>query len=274
MRGKRRRIMAITERSVVVGVFADRAAAEQAVHELQQAGFSDDQIKYSINKGGPGILGSLVGMGLPHDEASFYNNEFQSGRTVIAVKTNDQQQEASDILRLSGAYDANTRFSDGRSSNERTGNDQSLQLREEVLQVQKQWVQSGEFRIRKRVITEEKTFTVPISREEVIIEHIPTNSQSSNAPAGQEPSSAAGEGKVVQLGPDETIKILVREEQVTIEKRPMVIEEITLTKRVLQEMKEIKGNVQREEVRLERRGKVHIQGDNLDDVPLRSSQEE
>ena len=64
------------------------------------------------------------------------------------------------------------------------------------------------------------------------------------------------------------------EEQVTINKIPIVIEEITLTKRVLQEMKQITENVQREKVRIERRGNVHIQGDNIDDVSLQSSQGE
>src|SRR5947209_14256672 len=105
--------MATTERSVVVGVFADRTVAEQAVQELQRAGFSNDQIKYSVNRGEAGILDGLVGMGLSYREASYYNNEFHSGRTIVAVKTNERQQDVANILRLSGAYDANTRFDNG-----------------------------------------------------------------------------------------------------------------------------------------------------------------
>src|SRR5205823_5741104 len=223
-------------------VFADRALAEQAIHELQRAGFSDNQIKYSVNKGGPGILDGLVGMGLTHNEANFYNDEFHAGRTVVAVKTHDRQQEAYDILRLSGAYDANSRLHNG--TNERTGSDQSMQLREEVLQVQKEWVQTGEIRIRKRVITEEKVFRVPVSREEVIIERVSLNGQPPNKAVEPNASIEADEGEILPLGDGETVKILVREEQVTINKIPIVIEEITLTKRVLQEMKQITENVQ------------------------------
>ena len=158
--------------------------------------------------------------------------------------------------------------------NDRTGNDQRMQLREEVLQVQKEWVQTGEIRIRKRVITEEKVFRVPVSREEVIIERVSLNGQPSNETVEPNASLEADEGEILSLGDGEAVKILVREEQVTINKIPIVIEEITLTKRVLQEMKQITENVQREKVRIERRGNADIQGDNIDDVSLQSYQGE
>ena len=54
----------------------------------------------------------------------------------------------------------------------------------------------------------------------------------------------------------------------------MIIEEITLTKRLLQETKPITETVQRENVRLEHSGNVHIQGDNIDNIPLTSTQNE
>jgi|SRR5205807_1066845 uncharacterized protein (TIGR02271 family) len=158
--------------------------------------------------------------------------------------------------------------------NDRTGNDQRMQLREEVLQVQKEWVQTGEIRIRKRVITEEKVFRVPVSREEVIIERVSLNGQPSNKAVEPNASIEADEGETLLLEDGETVKILVREEQVTINKIPIVIEEITLTKRVLQEMKQITENVQREKVRIERRGNADIQSDNIDDVSLQSYQGE
>ena len=156
--------------------------------------------------------------------------------------------------------------------NEGTGDDQSIQLREEILQAAKQWVQTGEVRIRKRVITEEKVFKVPVKREEVIIERIPFNGQST-AEAG-DPGTSIEQVKSLTLKDGQPIKILVREEQVTFEKKPMVVEEIILTKRVLQETKHITDTVKREKVRIERRGNVHIQGDNIDDASIQSYQQE
>ena len=40
--------MAMTQRSTVVGVFPDRAHAEQALNELHNLGFRDDQIGYIV----------------------------------------------------------------------------------------------------------------------------------------------------------------------------------------------------------------------------------
>ena len=100
--------MATTNRSVIMSVFTDNAQAQQAMDDLQRAGFGPDQIRYSVRKGGTGITDSLENLGLPEEEASFYNREFEAGRTVVMVNTNDRQQEAYNILRRYGAYDFNT----------------------------------------------------------------------------------------------------------------------------------------------------------------------
>ncbi|MFL5624892.1 MAG: YsnF/AvaK domain-containing protein [Ktedonobacteraceae bacterium] len=273
--------MAMTEQQVAVGVFVDHAAAEQAIQELQRVGFSNGQIKYSVQKGTEGILDGLVGMGIPYSEADFYNNEFFAGRTIVAVKANQRQQEAHNILRLRGAYDAHERVAGGPTinppaSNEQKLNEQTVQVREEQLQAQKRWVQTEEIRIHRRVVTEEKIFKVPVSREEVYIERVPLNTPSTapvQAP-GQRNTIEPGAGSIVNLAPGQSIKLPVREERVMFQKVPMIIEEITLTKRLLQETKPITETVQHENVHLERSGNVHIQGDNIDNIPLTSSQTE
>lgn len=267
--------MAMTDRSVVVGVFQDTSQAQQAVHELQRAGFSDDEIRFSLHKGGLGILDGLMGLGFPHNEARFYNDEFTAGHTVVTVKAKDRQQEASDILQFNGAYDMHTP-EDQRNTSQlirNIGDKHSLQLREEVLQAQKQWVQTSEIRISRRIITEEKTFTVPVSREEVIIERVPLHTQPSTSPADTGASIPTDEGKIVTLAAGEPLKILVREEQVMFNKNLVVVEEITLTKRVIQEMQQFMGTVQRERLRFERSGNARIQGDTIDDASLHSYQE-
>ncbi len=42
----------MAERRVIVGVFQDRAQAEKAVHDLEGAGFNENQIGYAIRKPG------------------------------------------------------------------------------------------------------------------------------------------------------------------------------------------------------------------------------
>src|SRR5947207_1023486 len=100
--------MTITNRSTVMGVFADNAQAQQAMDDLLRTGFSRDQIRYSVRRSGTGITDSLENLGLPEQEATFYNQEFEAGRTVVMVMTNDRQQEAYDILRRCGGYDFNS----------------------------------------------------------------------------------------------------------------------------------------------------------------------
>ena len=47
---------------------------------------------------------------------------------------------------------------------------QTLQLREEQLDIKKERVQTGEVKVHKEVVEEPKTFTIPIKREEMVIE--------------------------------------------------------------------------------------------------------
>jgi len=45
-----------------------------------------------------------------------------------------------------------------------------LQLKEEKLDITKEWLQSGEVTWHKEVIKEDKTVVVPVSRQELVIE--------------------------------------------------------------------------------------------------------
>ena len=55
-----------------------------------------------------GLMSALTGMGVPEEEAHYYEGEFRSGHTIVTVKTNGRSQEAADILRDFGAHDAHT----------------------------------------------------------------------------------------------------------------------------------------------------------------------
>src|SRR5829696_4220286 len=48
-------------------------------------------------------------MGVPEDEAKYYNEEFESGRTLVTVKADGQYDEARRILQDHGAYDIENR---------------------------------------------------------------------------------------------------------------------------------------------------------------------
>jgi len=51
-----------------------------------------------------GLAGALIGLGIPDDEAKYYENEFHSGRTVVTVNAGARYDEAWAILARHGAY--------------------------------------------------------------------------------------------------------------------------------------------------------------------------
>lgn len=56
-----------------------------------------------------GLIGALTNLGVPEEDARYYQNEFQAGRTIVTVKADHRQQEARNILHQYGAHDASTR---------------------------------------------------------------------------------------------------------------------------------------------------------------------
>jgi uncharacterized protein (TIGR02271 family) len=124
-----------------------------------------------------------------------------------------------------------------------------IPLREEQLNVEKQRVQKGEVRIHKEVVTEQQRIDVPVSHEEVVIEHLPA----SEARAADTP-----------IGQSETIRIPVSEDQVNVTKQTVETGEIDVTKRNVQGEQRVTGSVRREEPRIEKSGDIDIRSD--DDV--------
>ena len=52
---------------------------------------------------GGGLLGALIGLGLAHEEAHHYHQEFQRGRTLVTVQADGRGAEAAAILARCGA---------------------------------------------------------------------------------------------------------------------------------------------------------------------------
>ncbi len=55
-----------------------------------------------------GVVGALTSMGVPEEEAKYYQNEFREGRAIVTVKAGARYAEARDILMRHGAYDINS----------------------------------------------------------------------------------------------------------------------------------------------------------------------
>jgi uncharacterized protein (TIGR02271 family) len=198
-----------------------------------------------------GIAGALVGLGIPEEEAKYYEGEVHAGRILVTVKADGRYDEAYEVLRRHGAYDMKTRDSARQagpacSTTATTGTgargDRTVQVREEELQVRKQPVQTGEVTVRKEVHTEHKTLDVPVRKEEVVVERRP----------------ASGKAATSNIGEGETIRVPVTEEQVHVEKTPVVKEEVHIGKRVVEDKERVSGTVKKEEVKIEKKGDADV----------------
>jgi len=187
-----------------------------------------------------GLIGALVGMGIPEEEARYYAEGVREGGILVTVNAGNRAAEAREILRAAGAdfgRGVTTATPAMRTEQER------LELREEELRTSTEQVEAGEVRVRKDVVSEDRSIDVPVTREEVVIERTPV--------AGRE--AARGD-----IGEGEEIRIPVREEQVRVEKTPVVKEEITVGKRQVQDTERVHGTVRREEARVEESGDATV----------------
>jgi len=57
-----------------------------------------------------GLAGTLIGLGLPEEDAKYYDTEFQSGRTVVTVHAEGRRADALAIVRRHNGYDRSTGY--------------------------------------------------------------------------------------------------------------------------------------------------------------------
>jgi uncharacterized protein (TIGR02271 family) len=111
---------------------------------------------------------------------------------------------------------------------------------EEELQVGKREVTKGEARIGKHVETEHVREPVTRRHEEVVIERRPVE---------------AGARADASISEDE-VRIPLKEEELVVNKRPVVKEELVVGKRVVEERDSVEADVRREEFDIENTGKT------------------
>ena len=307
--------MALTGRTVI-GVFDEAANADNAISALQSAGFSSADIHHSTrNAGSAAVSGGgffaglknfftgddstgttgghvaddLTDMGVSNDEAQYYDNEYNNGRTVVSVNAGDRAEEAKTILDSNGAYNygsrsgttsttsnyatntttdsgyadaATTGYAAGTSTGttgydntattdyaNETDDQRSLRLRAEQLNVSKQAVQSGEVSLGKNVVEQQQTVNVPLTHEEVYIENRPVTD--------------ATVDDTTPIGTDESIRVPVSAERVNVSKDTVVTGEVSIGKRAVQETQQVTDTVRHEEARLDQSGNPIVSGNTL-----------
>lgn len=131
---------------------------------------------------------------------------------------------------------------------EMTEERRSMKLREEKLDVDKERVQSGEVKLRKEAIEENKSIDVPVTHEEVVIERHSVNDEHTDG----------------VIGDSETVRIPVSEERVEVNKRPVVTGEVEVRKERVQDTEHIHDTVKKEQAHVDQDGDASVRGFNPD----------
>jgi uncharacterized protein (TIGR02271 family) len=200
---------------------------------------------------------SLSGMDFDEDRANYYHQGLGTGGALVSVRADAGRDiEARRILEHNNADLRETGFTPPSSAGRDRANvvsdnaadrDFRVQLRGEMLQAHKERVQRGEVRLRKEVVTEQRSIEVPVTREELVIERV----------------DASGATPTGEIGTDQDIRIPLSEERVSVEKTPVVTGEVRVGKKQVQDTRTVTGDVRREEVRVEKEGDVEVDEDAL-----------
>ncbi|MFB5281012.1 YsnF/AvaK domain-containing protein [Peribacillus sp. Hz7] len=148
-------------------------------------------------------------------------------------------------------------FSDDKSRNQENDTESKfqdnetsgiLQLHKEELDITKNNVDAGEVVLSKDVVEEQKTMDVPVMHEEVVIKRTPINNERSDE----------------TISSEETIHIPVTQEQVEVNKYTVTTEEISASKRQVQETQQVQETLKHEEAHVNTTGSVDIITDGSD----------
>ncbi|MED3941812.1 YsnF/AvaK domain-containing protein [Priestia megaterium] len=169
-----------------------------------------------------GLTSKLIRMGIQNFTAKQCEMDVKEGKILILIDVDETQTIPS--------------YTTVRESLYETEGHKSVLLREEQLNVRKERVQTGEIQLRKGIVEELRTIKVPVMREEVYVERRPViDGQYDGSP----------------LAENEIIRIPIMEERIEVTKKPVVVEEVIIGKRKIQEIKEMKDTVRKEEAQIE-----------------------
>jgi len=116
--------------------------------------------------------------------------------------------------------------------------DIKLQLKEEKLDISKSKVQTGDVKIYKQIINEEKTIKVPVIREELVIEkHVFSDKENEHV---------------------DTIRIPISEEHIEIIKHPANLENVNIYNKQFQDIKQVEVALKKEKLKIQTNGDAKV----------------
>ncbi|HCI80454.1 MAG TPA: hypothetical protein DHW02_12270 [Ktedonobacter sp.] len=285
--------MAANTTDIIAGVFSDEGQAQRALDGLRGAGFGYDQIGVATQaRRNVNLLDDFLNLDVSRDRASYYDQQYRNGNTVVSVRPDDQgqAQNALNILRSNGGYDYDQQSSGitGTTSTQATQTAQPVQTgTTNMVQntantvntvnttntantVQDEFYQPRTLRLREEQlgVNKERTQVGEVRLGKDVVEEQKTvNVPVTHEEVYVERRPVTGADAVADntpIGTDETIRVPVSEEKVNVNKDTVVTGEVAVGKRAVQETQQVSDTVKREELRAEERGDAPIHGTQSD----------
>ncbi|MGF1542152.1 MAG: DUF2382 domain-containing protein [Pleurocapsa sp.] len=214
-----------------------------------------------------GLVGALIGLGIPEEKAKIYSDRVGRGSFLVMVTgTPTEIERVRTIMHRHGVEefdiydiapptpstvitaartDATVAHSKARTDVDRQipAETENIELYEERLVVDKERTKTGEVAIGKRVITETAEVSVPVNKEQIIIER-----RDAVDPTVNPDEANFRDGAVTQVD--------IYEESADIDKQAFVREEVNIRKEVKRDTIEATERIRREELEVRADGKV------------------
>ena len=274
--------------NTVIGIFDNATEAQQAVDQLISKGFSRSNIDLSagtsnattssdalipdrhvntsgtrteeivddtkdVGSGIGNFFSSLFGSDDDDDTRKYASVGSRGSIVTVHAETDEQAEQAADILDEAGAVDVNERAAeygyvsakptaavDTTTSVTGTDGDQTIKVIEENLEVGKRTVETGGVRLRSRIVAKPVEESIRLREERVTVNRIPVN----------RPATAAD----LNAFQDGQIELTEHAEVPVVSKTANVVEEISVGKDVSEREEVIRDTVRKTEVDVENLG--------------------
>lgn len=225
-----------------------------AVHEGMQVFSRDGDKLGKVSRCNTGEFEIEKGFFFPKDYLARYEDVLEvrddgiylalsKAELEVPIRESQAEEQYAETLPASGKIGTEASSTSGTGMRSASSTEETrIPLAEEELSVEKREREAGKVLVTKEVVTEEKEMKVPVRREKVRVERVPATEM------------RAAEG--TEAFQEKTVSVPVHEEEVEIRKRPVVKEEVRISKGATEEERTLSAEARREKAEIRTEGDV------------------
>ncbi len=271
----------------IVGLYKDKATANQVVQELVSYGISQDIVNLATGSASNDLRSTLTSEGVAATEAEAYAEGVRQGGSLVSVQVDDDS--TNDVVAIMNRYNPidvhNKNASFTKSTTQQTTakaptmpqttqhsttnidrkatqpvnqqGDMSIPIVEEEISVGKRQVEQGGVRVHTRMTEQPVEQQVTLHKEEVHVEHRPVN--------------RAADASDLNAFKEGSFELKEMSEEAVVEKRARVVEEVVIKKDSTDRTETVRDTVRKTQVDVEQTGGTAKSGKtSFDASPFRT----